>query len=150
MKVLPLFLARTRQLGAHEVGHTLGFAHNYIASIFGDDDIMDYPHPKITVDDDGKINIKNAYSTEIGNWNKIAVNWGYRQYDNGEQEQAGLKRILEDAYAAGHKFVADGPDSRGASSLHADSNLWDFGDNVLAQTKNLYEVRRIALANFGS
>ncbi|MBL4602127.1 MAG: zinc-dependent metalloprotease [Emcibacteraceae bacterium] len=148
-KSIALVLARTRQLGAHEVGHTLGFAHNYIASIFGDDDIMDYPHPKITIGDNGKIDIENPYSTEIGTWNKIAVNWGYRQYDNSEQEQAGLKKILEDAYAAGHKFVADGPDSRGASSLHADSNLWDFGDDVLAQTKNLYEVRRVALANFG-
>ncbi len=146
---LELVLARTRQLGAHEVGHTLGFAHNYIASIFGDDDVMDYPHPKITLDSDGNVDISNPYREKIGNWNKIAVNWGYRQYENDADEAAGMKKIMEDAYAAGHKFVADGPDSRGAASLHADSHLWDFGDDVLESTKNLYEVRRVALSKFG-
>lgn len=146
---IALVLARTRQLGAHEVGHTLGFAHNYIASINGDDDVMDYPHPQITIDDAGKINIKNPYRENIGEWNKIAVNWGYRQYASEAEEAAGLKKILEDAYAAGHQFVADGPDSRSAASLHAESHLWDFGADVLAQTKNLYEVRRVAIANFG-
>ncbi|MBT5186527.1 MAG: DUF5117 domain-containing protein, partial [Kordiimonadaceae bacterium] len=146
---IALVLARTRQLGAHEVGHTLGFSHNYIASIFGDDDVMDYPHPQITMNDNGTINIKNPYREKIGNWNKIAVNWGYRQYGSNADEAAGLKNILEEAYAAGHKYIADGPDSRGAGSLHADSHLWDFGTDVLAQTKDLYNVRRTAINNFG-
>ncbi len=146
---IDLVLARTRQLGAHEVGHTLGFAHNYIASVNGDDDVMDYPHPQITMTDDGEINIKNPYRENIGEWNKIAVNYGYRQYASEADEAAGLKKILEDAYAAGHQFVADGRDSRGAASLHADSHLWDFGADVLDQSKDLFEVRRTALANFG-
>jgi hypothetical protein len=38
-------LARIRQLSAHEVGHTLGLAHNYIASAQGRASVMDYPHP---------------------------------------------------------------------------------------------------------
>jgi len=146
---LELVLARTRQLGAHEVGHTLGFAHNYIASKNGDGDVMDYPHPKITVGDDGNVSIDTPYREKIGDWNKIAVNWGYRQYENDNAETAGLKKILEDAYGEGHQFVADGPDSRGASSLHAESHLWDFGTDALEATKNLYEVRRIALSKFG-
>mgnify|MGYP000353784987 FL=1 len=146
---IALVLARTRQLGAHEVGHTLGFAHNYIASVNGDGDVMDYPHPKITVDGDGNINIKTPYREKIGDWNKVAVNWGYRQYADDAEEQAGLKKILEDAYAGGHQFVADGPDSRGAGSLHADSHLWDFGSDVLKQTRNLYDVRRVAIDKFG-
>tara|TARA_R110002096_G_scaffold416576_3_gene619620 strand:- start:60159 stop:62573 length:2415 start_codon:yes stop_codon:yes gene_type:complete len=146
---LALVLARTRQLGAHEVGHTLGFAHNYIASMFGDDDVMDYPHPKITVDDDGNVDIKTPYREKIGQWNKIAVNWGYRQYHDEMSEVSGMKNIMEDAYAAGHKFVADGPDSRGAGSLHADSHLWDFGQDVLQSTKDLYEVRKVAISKFG-
>ncbi|WDU59981.1 zinc-dependent metalloprotease [Pseudemcibacter aquimaris] len=146
---LELVLARTRQLGAHEVGHTLGFAHNYIASMFGDDDVMDYPHPQIKLDEDGNVSIKNAYDNKIGEWNKIAVNWAYREFANEEEEAAGLKKIMEDAYAKGHKFIADGPDSRGAASLHADSHLWDFGDDVLQNTRDMYEVRRVALSKFG-
>lgn len=146
---LALVLARTRQLGAHEVGHTLGFAHNYIASTNADDDVMDYPHPQITMGDDGNVNISTPYDQKIGDWNKIAVNWGYRQYNSEQEEAVGLKKILEDAYANGHQFVADGPDSRGAGSLHADSHLWDFGSDVLAQTRDMYEVRRVALSKFG-
>ncbi len=146
---LELVLARTRQLGAHEVGHTLGFAHNYIASNFGDDDVMDYPHPKLRLDGDGNVTIVDPYREKIGQWNKIAVNWGYREYADSAAEAAGMKQIMEDAYAAGHKFVADGPDSRGAGSLHADSHLWDFGTDVLQNTRDMYEVRRVALQNFG-
>ena len=146
---LALVLARTRQLGAHEVGHTLGFAHNYIASVFGDDDVMDYPHPKITLDDNGHVDIKTPYKEKIGAWNKIAVNWGYRQYQDEASEIAGMTKIMKDAYASGHKFVADGPDSRGAGSLHADSHLWDFGDDILQSTKDLYNVRKVAISKFG-
>ncbi len=146
---LELVLARTRQLGAHEVGHTIGFAHNYIASKNGDADVMDYPHPQITLDDDGNVSIKNPYREKIGAWNKIAVNWGYREYQSDEEEETGLKQILEDAYGSGQQFVADGPDSRGAGSLHADSHLWDFGSDVLQNTRDMYEVRRVALQNFG-
>lgn len=146
---LELVLARTRQLGAHEVGHTLGFAHNYIASTNGDGDVMDYPHPKITLDDDGIISIVTPFREKIGDWNKVAVNWGYREYQNEKEEAAGLKKIIEDAYGEGQQFVADGPDSRGEASLHADSHLWDFGGDVLESTRNLYEVRRVALSKFG-
>ena len=36
-------LARIRQLSAHEVGHTLGFGHNYVSSIANRASVMDYP-----------------------------------------------------------------------------------------------------------
>ncbi|HEX8797463.1 MAG TPA: DUF5117 domain-containing protein, partial [Terriglobales bacterium] len=44
-----MVLARIRQLAAHEVGHTLGLAHNFAASaIAPGTSVMDYPHPWIT------------------------------------------------------------------------------------------------------
>ena len=42
-------LARLRQLSAHEVGHTLGIAHNYYDSDAGRISVMDYPHPLVTL-----------------------------------------------------------------------------------------------------
>ena len=38
-------LGRVRQVTAHEVGHTLGMAHNYIASTYDRGSVMDYPAP---------------------------------------------------------------------------------------------------------
>ena len=45
-------LARIRQLSAHEVGHTLGFAHNFAASNFGRESVMDYPAPLVGINND--------------------------------------------------------------------------------------------------
>ena len=58
-------LARIRQLSAHEVGHTIGLAHNFAASTKGRSSVMDYPHPTLSLKD-GKIdftnlNIKNLH-----------------------------------------------------------------------------------------
>ena len=41
-------LARLRQLGAHEVGHAIGLAHNFAASTQGRYSVMDYPAPRIS------------------------------------------------------------------------------------------------------
>jgi hypothetical protein len=42
-EMLQMALARIRQLAAHEVGHTLGLSHNYIASTIARASVMDYP-----------------------------------------------------------------------------------------------------------
>ena len=43
---------RIRQLAAHEVGHTLGFNHNFAASTYGGRaSVMDYPAPRILLRD---------------------------------------------------------------------------------------------------
>ncbi|MCR9229276.1 MAG: DUF5117 domain-containing protein, partial [Flavobacteriaceae bacterium] len=44
--MLKLALARIRQLSAHEIGHTLGFTHNFAASTNNRASVMDYPHPQ--------------------------------------------------------------------------------------------------------
>ena len=55
-------LARVRQLSAHEVGHTLGLAHNYIASTYADRaSVMDYPAPLVEITPDGRLDLSNAY-----------------------------------------------------------------------------------------
>ncbi len=53
-------LARLRQLSAHEVGHTLGFGHNYYNSKAGRISVMDYPHPLVTLRADGAIDLSDA------------------------------------------------------------------------------------------
>ena len=57
-------LARIRQLGAHEVGHTLGFAHNFAASMNDRASVMDYPHPLVLLKD-GKIDVSQLMIAEL-------------------------------------------------------------------------------------
>ena len=47
-------LDRVRQLSAHEVGHTLGFPHNYLSSSYDRESVMDYPAPLVEITADGK------------------------------------------------------------------------------------------------
>ena len=87
-------LARVRQLSAHEVGHTLGFPHNYLASTYGRESVMDYPAPLATIDGDGNIDLSDAYVPRIGEYDKLSVNWLYREFADGTDDAAGLNAIV--------------------------------------------------------
>ena len=71
-EILELSLARIRQLSAHEIGHTLGFAHNFAASTKGRASVMDYPHPKVDLLN-GEVDFRDAYDVGIGDWDKVSV-----------------------------------------------------------------------------
>ena len=46
-EMLNMSINRIKQLSAHEIGHTLGFAHNFASSVNNRESVMDYPHPLI-------------------------------------------------------------------------------------------------------
>ncbi|UAA37870.1 zinc-dependent metalloprotease [Paraneptunicella aestuarii] len=140
-------LARIRQLSAHEVGHTLGIAHNFAASENGRASVMDYPHPLLTLKR-GKIDLSNAYDTGIGEWDKHVIAYGYQNYANAEQEQKGLMNIIHNAQKQGLDFMSD-PDARGIASANPQGHLWDNGNNPINELKNVMAVRKTALENFG-
>ncbi|MDX2152960.1 MAG: zinc-dependent metalloprotease [Bryobacteraceae bacterium] len=140
-------LARLRQLSAHEVGHTLGLSHNYAASTRNRSSVMDYPHPYIKLSN-GTPDFSDAYAIGIGEWDKVAINWGYREFPAGADERGGLNAILDAAHARGLYFISD-DDSRPAGSAHPESHLWDSGANAVDELNRMMEVRRAALARFG-
>ena len=138
-------LDRIRQLSAHEIGHTLGFAHNYISSANGRSSVMDYPHPKIDLID-GSININDAYSKDIGPWDIVSVKYAYSDLSNQQDESKELNKILEDAIKDGLYFLSDS-DSRPVGSANPYSHLWDNGSMPFEELEKLLEIRKIALNN---
>ena len=148
-EVEAMALARIRQLSAHEVGHTLGLAHNYIASAQGRASVMDYPHPRVRLNADGTPDVTDAYATGIGAWDKVAIAYGYQDFPPGEDEEAALTAILDDARAEGITFLSD-QDARPTGSAHPQAHLWDNGSDAVAELGRVMEVRRAALARFGS
>ncbi|HEV7906206.1 MAG TPA: zinc-dependent metalloprotease [Pyrinomonadaceae bacterium] len=141
-------LARIRQLSAHEVGHTLGLAHNFAASTYaGRASVMDYPAPLVEIKN-GKLDLSNAYGRGVGEYDKFAIRYAYAQFAPGANEAAELERILEDGTTRGLLFISDA-DARPLGAAHPLANLWDNGDDPVAMLRHEMEVRRIGLAGFG-
>ena len=140
-------LARIRQLSAHEVGHTLGFVHNFAASTYGDRaSVMDYPAPRVKLTADGLLDLSDAYGVGIGGWDQWSVRYAYSQFAEGENETAGLAELVLSANEAGMVFVSDA-DSRPAGAAHPRGNLWDNGTDSVAELGHVMQVRRVALQN---
>jgi hypothetical protein len=140
-------LARIRQLAAHEVGHTLGLAHNFAASTYGRASVMDYPAPLVEIKN-GKLDLSNAYAVGIGAYDKFAITYAYAQFAPGADEAAELEKVLSEGVRAGMLFISD-DDARPAGAAHPLASLWDNGADPVAMLRHEMEVRRIALRQFG-
>lgn len=147
-KMLKMALARLSQLSAHEVGHTLGLQHNYISSTNNRASVMDYPHPLVKLNNEGEIDLSDAYDDKIGAWDKISITWGYSEFAKGTNEIKALNKILDDAQQKGVEFLTD-QDARPAGALHPRTHLWDNGKNVVDGLKDVMNVREKALNQFG-
>ena len=145
-QILDLALNRIKQLSAHEIGHTLGFAHNFAASAKDRASVMDYPHPKLKLID-GKINYEDAYKDGIGDWDKISVAYSYSHFPESIQEDKALQNILKKSVDQGYKFISD-YDARPIGGAHPSAHLWDNGDNSVNELRNILKIRKIALDNF--
>ncbi|MDN3652060.1 zinc-dependent metalloprotease [Thalassotalea ponticola] len=137
-------LARIRQLSAHEVGHTLGIAHNFSASVNNRASVMDYPHPLVKIDRLGNIDLSDAYDDQIGIWDKHVIHYAYG--DNNDR--ASLLSIVAQAKARGLKYTSD-PDARPQSGADAHGHLWDNGEDPVVELQRVTQIRDNALAKLG-
>jgi Met-zincin/Domain of unknown function (DUF5117) len=147
-KLLEMVLARLRQLSAHEVGHTLGLQHNYAASPVGRASVMDYPAPRAKLGPDGIPDLSDAYAKGIGEWDKVAIAYGYQDFAPGTDENAALDRTLSDAFTRGLMYLTD-QDARPPSSASSLAHLWDNGTNAIDELGSVMKVRAAALRRFG-
>ncbi|WP_292889521.1 zinc-dependent metalloprotease [Nonlabens sp.] len=144
--MMDMALARIRQLGAHEVGHTLGFAHNFAASTQDRASVMDYPHPKYDLVD-GVISLGDAYDVGIGRWDNLTVQYSYGSPKANQSEAAFLQSIINIADVENLKFISDS-DSRAAGGASASGHLWDNGANPSEELIHILKVREIAMNQF--
>jgi hypothetical protein len=147
--MLEVALARIRQLSAHEVGHTIGFEHNFAASTQDRASVMDYPFPLVTFDKDGELDFSDAYDDAIGNWDKRTVLYAYQDFADGADANVARREIIEETIKLGYRYVAD-VDARSASTAHPEGNVWDNGADALAELEHLMKLRAHALARMSA
>ena len=145
--MLEMALARIRQLSAHEVGHTLGIAHNFAASVNNRASVMDYPHPKVGINADGSFDLSDAYDTGIGEWDKRVIAYGYQDFPDNVNEESALNEIIEETLETGLLYITD-RDARPQGGAHPDAHLWDNGTNAIDELVHVLDVRRLALQRF--
>ncbi len=147
-KMLKMALERLKQLSAHEIGHTIGLQHNYAASVSNRASVMDYPHPLVKLNAAGNIDLSDAYDNKIGDWDKVAITYGYQDFPAGTDEAKALNKIMDDAAKKGLQFISD-QDARAPGGLHPQAHLWDNGTNAVQELKEVNKIRAKALSQFG-
>lgn len=138
-----LALDRIRQLSAHEIGHALGFAHNFAASTYGKGSVMDYPAPDVRVSN-GALDFSHTYGVGIGEWDAFTATWLYADLSDSARAD-----LVSDMLARELIYVAD-PDARSAGTGHPLGNIWDNGADPAAALAETMQVRKIALETFGA
>ncbi|MBI2796976.1 MAG: zinc-dependent metalloprotease [Gemmatimonadetes bacterium] len=140
-------LARVRQVTAHEIGHTLGLAHNYIASTNERMSVMDYPPPRVRLDAQGRIDIARAYATGPGAFDVWSIHWGYGAFPPATEADS-LRAIMAEGLRNGYLFLSDA-DARPEFASDPRVSLWDDAATPEEFLKHQADVRRVAMRQFG-
>jgi hypothetical protein len=139
-------MARRRQHTAHEIGHTIGLAHNYIASSQGRSSVMDYPFPVVTLNAQNQPDLSRAYAPMAGAWDSLAIRYGYTWYPDAEAEAAGLNTIIQEMIRRNVRFVGD--QHAGAEGSIPAATRWDEGATLFEAVERTSAVRRAAIEAF--
>jgi hypothetical protein len=134
-----MVLARQALLTAHEVGHTLGFGHNWNSSLNDRASVMEYPTPRVKVTPGGALDLSQAFAQGVGAYDTFMTRYAYNEFPS-DREPAGLERIIQEMRAAGILFTP------------ASDPRWSWYDDLGSPTEYLRETlaaRRILIDRYG-
>lgn len=135
-----LVMMRQTLLTAHELGHVMGFQHNFSASLDDFASVMEYPTPRVKVTPDGRLDLGEAFQRAIGPYDEMTARYAYTEFPAGK-EREGLEAVIRDMRAKGLHYVPD-TDPR-----------WSWYDDRATPSEYLRETmaaRRIMIANYGA
>jgi Met-zincin/Domain of unknown function (DUF5117) len=140
---------RFRLLVAHELGHSLGLKHQFIASAQGMSSVMDYPAPNIflgsPLDPNGVPVLRDVFPQTVGAWDKAAIFYGYHPF-LPDEEGASLNALVETNERAGLYWMTDEDTGDGNPLVHK----WDRGTDPVAELENVLALRHAALGRFST
>jgi hypothetical protein len=139
-------MARRRQHTAHEIGHSLGMAHNFVAATRDRASVMDYPVPLVRLDDDGYVDLSDAYAEGIGEFDKLAIRYAYTWFPDAESEREGMAAIVDEMAERDLKFITGGHAADGGS--YPDATRWVEGEDMFTALERTREVRRALIDHF--
>lgn len=138
-------MSRRRQHVAHEIGHTLGLAHNFISHAYGRGSVMDYPAPLITLTNDGRIDISQAYRNGPGSYDSLAIRYAYTEFASPEAERTGLATIVNEGIQKGIRFLSDRDVGAG---VVPEVTQWLNGADAVEELRRVTAVRKVLLDKF--
>ncbi|MGQ0643387.1 MAG: zinc-dependent metalloprotease [Gemmatimonadaceae bacterium] len=140
-------LARVRQVTAHEIGHTLGMSHNYLASTYERGSVMDYPPPRVRLNAAGNIDVSAAYASGPGAFDVWAIRWAYGIFPQATEADS-LRTLIAEGLSKKWIFLSDA-DARPEFASDPRINLWDDAATATEFLTHQMNVRRVALGRFG-
>jgi hypothetical protein len=98
-----LVLLRQSLLTAHELGHVMGFGHNWASSINDRASVMEYPTPRVKVAG-GKLDLSEAFQRSTGVYDDFMTRYAYTELPMAN-ERDGLNGIIAEMRAKNILFV---------------------------------------------
>jgi hypothetical protein len=133
-----MVLLRQRLLTAHELGHVMGFGHNFAASLNNRASVMEYPTPRVKVAGNN-LDLTETFNGATGEYDAFMTRYAYTEFPP-EKEREGLEAIIKEMRAKGILY------------LPSTDPRWSWYDDRATPTEYLRETmaaRRIMLDRYG-